>query len=87
MVANSVTGVSISLSSSGLVLLGYLNSWWPPTSTEWMWIFILQVTLYCTAMVALRRAGFVTEYKKTHKAPNLPFFSKGLVPLSIDDFI
>ena len=68
MVANSVTGVLISLCSSGLVLLGYLNSWWPPTSTEWMWIFILQVTLYCTAMVVLRRAGFVTEYKNPQGA-------------------
>lgn len=63
MVANSVTGLLISFSSSGLVLLGFLDNWWPPTSTEWMWIFILQVALYCSAMVALRRAGFVTEYK------------------------
>lgn len=68
MVANSVTGVLISCSSSGLVLLGFINNWWPPTSSEWMWIFILQVAIYCSAMVALRRAGFVTEYKNPQQA-------------------
>ena len=66
--ANSLTGLLISCSSSGLVLLGFLNNWWPPTSTEWMWIFVLQVTLYCIAMVTLRRAGFVTEYKNPRSA-------------------
>ena len=63
LLANSLTGLLISCSSAGLVLLGFLLQWWPATSSEWGWVFALEVALYCYAMVMLRRAGFVTVYK------------------------
>lgn len=63
LVANSLTGLLITCSSAGLVFLGFMLQWWPATSSEWGWIFALEVGLYCYAMVMLRRAGFVTEYK------------------------
>lgn len=63
LLANSLTGLLISCSSAGLVLLGFLLQWWPATSSEWGWIFAFEVGLYCSAMVMLRRAGFVTVYK------------------------
>ncbi|MGB1158154.1 MAG: MraY family glycosyltransferase [Porticoccaceae bacterium] len=66
IVANSLTGLMISGSSAGLVLLGYLNGWWPPTSPMWAWVFVLEVALYCTAMVLLKRSGLETEYAEGH---------------------
>jgi len=62
IVANSLTGLLISCSSAGLVLLGYLNGWWPPTSHMWAWVFALEIVLYCVAMVLLRRSGRETQY-------------------------
>jgi len=66
IVANSLTGLLISGSSAGLVLLGYFNCWWPSSSHMWAWVFALEVVLYCVAMVMLRRSGLETEYTEGH---------------------
>ena len=44
--ANSATGLSIALGSSGLVLLIYLADYIPLTSNLWPWVFTLQSALY-----------------------------------------
>jgi UDP-N-acetylmuramyl pentapeptide phosphotransferase/UDP-N-acetylglucosamine-1-phosphate transferase len=63
LLANSLTGLLITCSSAGLVFVGFMMQWWPITSSEWGWIFVFELLLYCYAMVMLRRAGFVTVYK------------------------
>jgi UDP-GlcNAc:undecaprenyl-phosphate GlcNAc-1-phosphate transferase len=40
--ANSMTGVLVVASSSGLALVGYLNQWWLVTSHLWGWFFLFQ---------------------------------------------
>ena len=40
--ANSMTGVLVVASSSGLALAGYLNQWWLVTSDLWGWVFLFQ---------------------------------------------
>jgi UDP-N-acetylmuramyl pentapeptide phosphotransferase/UDP-N-acetylglucosamine-1-phosphate transferase len=44
--ANSVTGVLIVFSSSGLALLGFTQEWWSATSNQWTWIFLVQCFMY-----------------------------------------
>lgn len=44
--ANSMTGVSVLASSSGLALVGYFDQWWPVTSDLWFWLFCFQVAGY-----------------------------------------
>jgi len=44
--ANSATGSSIALGSSGLVLFIYLADYIPLTSNLWLWVFALQSALY-----------------------------------------
>jgi len=44
--ANSATGLSIALGSSGLVLFIYLADYIPLTSNLWLWVFALQIALY-----------------------------------------
>ena len=44
--ANSATGLSIALGSSGLVLFIYLAEYIPLTSNLWLWVFALQSALY-----------------------------------------
>ena len=44
--ANSATGLSIALGSSGLVLFIYLADYVPLTSNLWLWVFALQSALY-----------------------------------------
>jgi len=44
--ANSATGLSIALGSSGLVLFIYLADYIPLTSNLWLWVFALQSALY-----------------------------------------
>lgn len=46
LVANSATGLSITLATSGVVLMGSLQQWWPVTSNAWAWVFIAEVVLY-----------------------------------------
>jgi UDP-N-acetylmuramyl pentapeptide phosphotransferase/UDP-N-acetylglucosamine-1-phosphate transferase len=40
--ANSMTGVLVVASSSGLALVGYVNQWWLVTSHFWGWVFLFQ---------------------------------------------
>ena len=61
LLASSLTGLLISCSSSGLVLIGFLLQWWPVTSGEWIWLFGLQVFLYWLVWVILTRAGYVAD--------------------------
>ena len=53
--ANSMTGVLVVASSSGLALAGYLNQWWLVTSHFWGWVFLFQwvgygVVFYLTGL-------------------------------------
>ena len=53
--ANSMTGVLVVASSSGLALAGYLNQWWLVTSHLWGWVFLFQwvgygVVFYLTGL-------------------------------------
>ena len=49
--ANSLTGILIVSSSSGLALLGYTEAWWSVTSNKWAWVFLAQCTMYLFAFV------------------------------------
>lgn len=44
--SNSLTGLLISGSTSGLVLIGYLNQWWSCSSNEWGYFFALECLMY-----------------------------------------
>ena len=53
--ANSMTGVLVVASSSGLALVGYLSQWWLVTSHLWGWVFLFQwvgygVVFYLTGL-------------------------------------
>ena len=53
--ANSMTGVLVVASSSGIALAGYLNQWWLVTSNLWAWVFLFQwagygVVFYLTGL-------------------------------------
>jgi len=53
--ANSMTGVLVVASSSGLALVGYVNQWWLVTSHFWGWVFLFQwvgysVVFYLTGL-------------------------------------
>ena len=52
LVANSATGLSITLATSGVVLMGFLQQWWPVTSNDWAWIFVGEVILYAVIYYA-----------------------------------
>ena len=51
--AHSVTGLSVSLGSSGFALLGYLSNLIPLTSYLWLGVFLLQYALYGVIFVSL----------------------------------
>lgn len=40
VIANSLTGLTISTATSGLVLLVYIGEWLPPTSHHWLYLFL-----------------------------------------------
>ena len=44
--SNSLTGLLVSGSTSGLVLLGYVNEWWPASSNEWAYFFVFECFIY-----------------------------------------
>jgi UDP-N-acetylmuramyl pentapeptide phosphotransferase/UDP-N-acetylglucosamine-1-phosphate transferase len=53
--ANSMTGVLVVASSSGLALVGYLNQWWLVPRHFWGWVFLFQwvgysVVFYLTGL-------------------------------------
>jgi len=46
VLSNSLTGLLVSGSTSGLVVLGYLNEWWPASSNEWGYFFVFECAMY-----------------------------------------
>lgn len=44
--SNSITGLLVSGSTSGLVLLGYIYEWWLPSSNEWFYFFAFECFMY-----------------------------------------
>ena len=44
--ANSITGCGISIVFSGIALVGYLAEWLPVTSDNWIFIFLIQCSIY-----------------------------------------
>ena len=59
VLANSMTGLIISGSSSGVTVVGYLNEWWPVTSDNWLIVFVAQYLVYCAVMLWLARSASV----------------------------
>lgn len=49
VLANSFTGLLISISTSGVALLGYLQAWWPVSSNNWLFLFVSQILAYLVA--------------------------------------
>jgi UDP-GlcNAc:undecaprenyl-phosphate GlcNAc-1-phosphate transferase len=46
VLSNSLTGLLVSGSTSGLVVLGYVYEWWPATSNEWGYFFVFECAMY-----------------------------------------
>lgn len=46
VLSNSLTGLLVSGCTSGLVLVGYVNEWWPPSTNEWGYFFIFECATY-----------------------------------------
>ena len=46
VLSNSLTGVLVSSCTSGLVVLGYINEWWLPSSNEWGYFFAFECLMY-----------------------------------------
>ena len=59
VLANSLTGLIISVSSSGVTVIGYLNDWWPVTSHNWLIVFVAQYVVYALVMLWLARSASV----------------------------
>ena len=51
--ANSATGVSLALGSSGFALAGYLGGFILITSDSWLWVFAFQSALYLVVFFSL----------------------------------
>jgi hypothetical protein len=56
--ANSLTGLSISIGTSGLVFLIYVQGWWAITSHQWAYVFGLQCLAYAVLRQALNQSGY-----------------------------
>ena len=54
VVANSITGLLISGSTAGLVLLGYIANWRGAGSPDWLWVFAAETGLYLLVIRWLR---------------------------------
>ena len=64
VVANSLTGLLISGSSSGIVLFGYITAWRPAISDDWIFLFALQVVLYGVVFRLAGRARPTTQFSE-----------------------
>ncbi|MDG1164492.1 MAG: MraY family glycosyltransferase [Porticoccaceae bacterium] len=49
--ANSLTGLTVAMSTSGLALAGYLVNWWPVTDERWIFAFLGQCLVYSIIFV------------------------------------
>ena len=57
VMANSMTGLLISGSTAGLVMLAYINHWRAPDSPDWQWVFAIETGLYLLAIRWFQRKG------------------------------
>ncbi len=64
VVANSMSGLLISMSTSGLVLLGYLQTWWPADSNDWVVVFGAEIALYIVAFYLCGRGRHSSQYSQ-----------------------
>ena len=64
VLANSLTGLLISGSTSGLVLLGYSQQWWPISSNEWGVVFVVQIAAYLVAFIIFDRGRDLSQYSE-----------------------
>ncbi len=62
VLSNSATGLLISGGSAGLVLVAYLAKWWPPTSDDWIWLFIAECALYLVIFKIAGRSKPAAQY-------------------------
>jgi len=62
VLANSLTGLLISGSTSGVVLLGYSQQWWPISSNEWGTVFVVQIVAYFAAFYLFGRGRGISQY-------------------------
>ena len=58
VMANSLTGLSISIGTSGLVFLIYVQGWWAITSHQWAYVFGTQCLVYAVLRQALNQSGY-----------------------------
>lgn len=58
VVANSLTGLLVSGSTSGVTVMGYLQAWWPISGNGWLLLFLAEAVLYITVYWA---AGLVRK--------------------------
>ncbi|MDA9347785.1 undecaprenyl/decaprenyl-phosphate alpha-N-acetylglucosaminyl 1-phosphate transferase [Porticoccaceae bacterium] len=61
VLANSLTGLSISMATSGLVLIGYVNNRLPADSNDWLFVFIAQSLAYGGVFYLTGRGRPLTE--------------------------
>ena len=54
--ANSITGLSVALGSSGFALVGYVSEVTPITSHLWLWLFVVQAALYALIFLSMGKA-------------------------------
>ena len=64
VLANSLTGLLISGSTSGVVLLGYSQQWWPISSNEWGVVFVVQIAAYLVAFIISGRGRGLSQYSE-----------------------
>jgi UDP-GlcNAc:undecaprenyl-phosphate GlcNAc-1-phosphate transferase len=62
VLSNSITGLLISGGSAGLVLIAYIGQWWPITSDNWFWLFIVECVLYLGAFKLSGRSKFAPQH-------------------------
>ena len=63
--ANSVTGLSIALGSSGVALIGYVGELIPISSNLWFFVFLAQCGLYGLIFVAAGKPSNNSQQKRT----------------------
>ena len=62
VLANSLTGLAVSGSTAGLVLVVYLLDVLPPSSGLWSLVFVFEVTLYLATLGYLTSIQPKTQY-------------------------
>ena len=62
LLVNSASGLLISMTTSGVVLLGYLQTWWPADSHEWVVVFGAEIALYIVAFYLCGRGRHSSQY-------------------------